>query len=359
MAAFVAQVATLTAPAATVEDGGQRGCPMQRAEMNPAGFLRRIPLLPHQMQARVTATADMIVLCHLGVPRLDAAEWSLAIDGLVERPLRLRFSDLTAYPRHAVTSVHQCAGSPLAPFEPTQRVCNVRWGGTRLADVLRDVIPMRAAKFVWSRGADHGAFGGMEHAAYVKDLPIERVPAEVLIAYELNGAPLPAEHGFPARLLVPGFYGTNSVKWLTRITLADRRSESAFTTRWYNDPAPASEGRDGAQTIPVWSVAPQSVIVAPAPGDTCRRDKPLEIRGWAWSDGGIERVEVSANGGARWTAAEVEARVERSWQRFIMSWRPDASGPVTLCARATSRNGAMQPMNRARNAIHCVDIRIE
>ena len=190
---------------------------MQPAAMNPAGFFRRIPLLPHEMRARLTATADMIVLCHLGIPRLDLAQWSLAIDGLVERPTRLSFSELTAYPKHTVASFHQCAGSPLQPFEPTRRICNVRWGGTRLADVLRDVIPMRNARYAWSCGADHGTFGGMEHAAYVKDLPMERVPSDVLIAYELNGAPLPAEHGFPARLVVPGYYGTNSVKWLSRI----------------------------------------------------------------------------------------------------------------------------------------------
>src|SRR5215471_2372592 len=123
---------------------------MQRAPMHPAGFLRRIPLLPHQMQARMTATADMIVLCHLGVPRLDAADWSLTIDGLVGRSLRLSFSDLTAYPRHAVESFHQCAGSPLAPHEPTQRICNVRWAGARLADLLRNAAPRREAKYVWS-----------------------------------------------------------------------------------------------------------------------------------------------------------------------------------------------------------------
>src|ERR1700737_1141711 len=121
-----------------LEDSCQRGCPMQHAEMDLAGFFRRIPLLPHQMQARLTPTADMIVLCHLGVPRLDAAQWSLIIDGLVERPIRLGFSELTAYPKHTVESFHQCAGSPLQPFEPTRRICNVRWGGTRLADVLRD-----------------------------------------------------------------------------------------------------------------------------------------------------------------------------------------------------------------------------
>ena len=152
-----------------VADICQRASRMQPARMEPAGFFRSIPLLPHQMLARLTPTADMIVLCHMGVPRLDPAQWSLSIDGLVERPTRLGFAELTAYPKHSVTSFHQCAGSPLQPFEPTRRICNVRWTGTRLADVLRDCAPMRNARYLWSWGADYGAFGGMEHPAYVKE----------------------------------------------------------------------------------------------------------------------------------------------------------------------------------------------
>ncbi len=328
--------------------------PRHRVILEPAGFHRRVPLLPHQMHARATPTADVIVLCHLGVAQLERETWSLTIDGLVHRSLRLQFSDLLAYPKQTVTSFHQCAGSPLAPREPTRRICNVRWGGARLADILRDCEAMPSARFVWSRGADYGSFGGLEHEAYVKDLPLARVPCDVLIAYELNGAPLPAEHGFPARLVVPGFYGTNSVKWLTRITLAETRAGGAFTTRWYNDPIADAEG----PTVPVWSVAPESVIVAPAPGESIARDKSIEIWGWAWADEGIERVEVSTDGGANWIPAELEAREERGWQRFAISWRPAKPGPVTLACRATSRDGTTQPPSGRRNAIHRVGIKV-
>jgi DMSO/TMAO reductase YedYZ molybdopterin-dependent catalytic subunit len=323
----------------------------------PAGLLRRIPLLPHQMHERWTPTEDVIVLCHLGVPRLDQAAWSLMIDGLVERPARLRFSDLIAYPKHTVSSVHQCAGNPLQPLEPTQRVCNVSWGGARLVDVLRDCRPAPQARYLWSSGADHGTFGLIEHDAYAKDLPIERVPADVLIAYELNGAPLPAEHGFPARLVVPGFYGTNSVKWLTRMTLAQARCPGAFTTRWYNDPVLEADGRDCGRTAPVWSVAPQSVIVSPAPGETLPLDRPAEIWGWAWADDGIERVDVSDDGGTTWLPAKVETREDRSWQRFNAPWRPIEAGTHVLCTRAVS-GGEPQPLAGRRNAIHRVEVSV-
>jgi DMSO/TMAO reductase YedYZ molybdopterin-dependent catalytic subunit len=330
---------------------------MQRASMHPASFFRRIPLLPHRMHARMTPTTDMIVLCHLGVPRLDMADWSLTIDGLVQHPMRLGFSDLRRYPMHRIISFHQCAGSPLAPLEPTRRINNVRWGGARLADVLRDCAPLPEARYVWSRGADYGTFGDLEHAAYIKDLPLARIPCDVLIAYELNNAPLPPEHGYPARLVVPGFYGTNSVKWLTRMTLAADRADNAFTTRWYNDEA-ADTDTSNAARVPVWSVAPESVIVSPGPGETRKREVPSEIWGWAWADDGVARVDISTDGGASWSAAELERRNDRAWQRFRAAWRPDVAGPVTLCARAATQKGVTQPASGRRNAIHRVAVSI-
>ena len=331
---------------------------MDRITLAPVGFFRRIPLLPHQMQERWTPTENVIVLCHLGVARLDREAWSLTIDGLVARSIRLRFSDLTAYPKHTVSSFHQCAGSPLQPFEPTRRICNVRWSGARLSDVLRDCEPAPQARYLWSYGADHGTFGDIEHPAYAKDLPLDRVPSDVLIAYELNGAPLPPEHGFPARLVVPGFYGTNSVKWLTRMTLAETRCAGAFTARWYNDPVFEADGRDCGKTAPVWAVAPESVIVSPAPGEMLARDRPLEIWGWAWADGGIDTVDVSADGDGTWLPADVEAREDRAWQRFNAVWRPVESGTHVLCSRAVSGSGATQPLAGRRNAIHHVEVSV-
>jgi len=193
---------------------------MNAVMLDPTGPFKRDPLLPHQMRDRLTRVQDVFVLCHLGVPRFEPDQWSLTIDGMVQRPRSVRFDDLLRYPRTEVSSLHQCCGSPFAPFTPTRRVCNVSWGGVRLADLLDDVGPSAAAQYIWSYGADSGEFSGVVVDAYMKDFPMARVEADVLIAYEMNGHALPAEHGFPARLVVPGFYGTNSVKWLTRMTLA-------------------------------------------------------------------------------------------------------------------------------------------
>jgi DMSO/TMAO reductase YedYZ molybdopterin-dependent catalytic subunit len=335
-----------------------RGLIVNPVKLEPKTFFRRIPLAPHQMRDRITRTDDAIVLCHLGVPRLDRDQWSLTIDGLVEQPLTLRFADLLRYPKTEVASFHQCAGSPLQPFEPTRRVCNVAWAGVRLVDLLADCRPSPAAQYIWSRGADFGEFSGVAVDAYLKDMPIARIAADVLIAYEMNGRVLAAEHGFPARLVVPGFYGTNSVKWLVGITFADSRATGPFTTRWYNDPVLDSAGRPTGEATPVWAIAPESLIVSPAPDATIEASVEREIWGWVWADGGVASVDVRAGDQAAWLPAKLEPPRGREWQRFSMSWAPRQPGVVTLASRATSKAGFVQPISGRRNAIHSVPVNV-
>jgi Oxidoreductase molybdopterin binding domain len=116
----------------TYPDRGASGKKSEIGTRYRAGSFSRFPLAPHQMRERYTRTQDLIVLCHLGVPELEIASWSLAVDGLVVRPRSLSFSELTAYPKRQCTSFHQCMRSPLRPLEPTRRVCNVRWSGAWL-----------------------------------------------------------------------------------------------------------------------------------------------------------------------------------------------------------------------------------
>jgi DMSO/TMAO reductase YedYZ molybdopterin-dependent catalytic subunit len=172
---------------------------MNPVRLDPQGPFMRDPLAPHQMRDRLTRTQDLFILCHLGVPRIERDRWSLTIDGMVERPSTLRFDDLVRYPKTEVATIHQCCGSPLKPFEPRRRVCNIRWSGVRLVDVLADCRPRSAAQYIWSYGADSGEFSGVVVDPYLKDLLIARVEDDVLIAYEMNGSAMPAEHGFPAR----------------------------------------------------------------------------------------------------------------------------------------------------------------
>ena len=326
-----------------------------RPVQQPHGFHRRIPLRPDQMTAETTDAADVIVLCHLGVPQLSAPDWSLTIDGLVRKPRTLSFADLQRFPIRRVESVHQCAGIPTLPSQATRRVSNVVWGGVRLSDVLGEAGVDSSAKYLWSTGADWGAFEGIDVAAYQKDLPLPRALSDdVLLAFAMNGRPLAAEHGFPVRLVVPGFFGTNSVKWLTRMTLADRRADSAFVTRWYNDPVRDAAGTPTAATRPVWSLHPEAIIVAPAPDAQLAAGKPATIWGWAWGDGAIAKVEVRTGDGQPWQPAGLAPRRQRAWQRFSIDWTPEKTGPTQIAVRATSVDSETQPEAEWRNCWHRV-----
>jgi DMSO/TMAO reductase YedYZ molybdopterin-dependent catalytic subunit len=331
---------------------------MSPVRLDPHHPYMRDPLPPHRMRDRLTRTEDLFILCHLGVPRIEPDQWSLTIDGMVERPRTLRFEDLLQYPKTEVTTIHQCCGSPLAPFEPKRRVCNVRWSGVRLVDVLADCRPRSAAQYIWSYGADFGEFSGVVVDPYLKDLPIARVENDVLIAYEINGSALSPEHGFPARLVVPGFYGTNSVKWLTRMNLVESRAQGPFTTRWYNDPVLDGTGRETGRTTPVWSIAPESLIVSPAPHESIELSVEREIWGWAWADGGVRSVHVRAGDAATWRPAELEPPRGREWRRFSMPWTPRQRGAVVLASRAEAMGGLLQPISGRRNAIHDVRLNV-
>jgi sulfane dehydrogenase subunit SoxC len=227
-----------------------------------------------------------------------------------------------------------------------------------MRDMLAECQPDRAARFLWSTGADYGVFDGVTCEAFVKDLPLERVSTDVLIAYEMNGAPLRPDNGHPVRLVVPGFYGTNSVKWLTRLTLAETRGTGPFTTRWYNDPVHDASGQQTGATNPVWSIAPESVIVSPAPHRTVEGGRAIEIWGWAWADGGAGTVDVSVDGGSNWMRAALEPHTGHAWQRFTVTWHPNRRGEHVLCSRARSADGRCQPLAGARNAVHRVPVRV-
>jgi sulfane dehydrogenase subunit SoxC len=333
---------------------GMPPSPSFAAPMEPAGYFRRLVHEPHETVAPVTPQQDLFVLAHLGIPCVDLTRWRLDIAGLVERPLTLSFDDLRRLPERRVETFHQCAGAPRRPDLPMRRVGNVVWHGIDLAGLLRQRGIRDKARFLWAYGLDHGEYDGVTADWYVKDMPLLRLDqGGVLLAYAMNGEPLAPEHGFPLRLVIPGYYGTNTVKWLWRLELAEGRAPSPFTTVLYNDPDPAIAGA----TRPVWEAPPESLIVAPAPGPLAAQ--PVEIWGWAWAAAGVMRVEVSIDGGESWSPAQLEPRRQWSWQRFTFDWQPRGRGSFAVAARATDMNGAVQPRERARNAIHSIAVTVE
>lgn len=325
-----------------------------KRKMKFAKVMAKNKLKPAELTARVTPTSGLFVLAHLGIPDVPADDWSLQIDGLVRNAISLNFSELLERPKVVVETVHQCAGSPLNPEVPTRRIANVRWGGVDLALLLAEAGVSEQASYLWSYGLDHGKFAGVAQDHYLKDMPLARLmEGDVLIAYELNDEPLPVEHGYPARLVVPGFFGTNSVKWLSHLHLADHRASSLFTTRFYNDTVSGSEA-----TRPVWEILPESVFVSPAPGSEMSVEDN-EIWGWAWSSCAVQRLEVSTDGGEIWNDAELEPRSNRAWQRFSYNWSQRRPGFYELRCRATDIKGETQPLDGARNAIYTIAVTIE
>lgn len=298
----------------------------------------------------VTPADRVFVISHMGPPGWGPSNWRLEIRGLVERKLSLGLPDLRRYPRARLESVHHCAGDPLAPSEPSRCAANVVWSGVWLRDVFDDAGVLPEARFVWSDGLDQGTFAGEEVEFYRKDLPLERVDQDVMLATGLNGRALSPEHGGPLRLVVPGFYGTNSVKWLRALTLATARAEGLFTTRLYNDLLANGFAR------PVWEMAPMSLIVSPV--EQARAVAPVLVRGWAWGDREIRTVELSDDDGAGWSEAFVAPRARREWQQWFALWVPSSCGRQTIQSRATDTSGMSQPLIGARNAVHRVSVEV-
>ena len=322
--------------------------------MNPEGTFRR--LVPvSKLAPRVTPTEDVYVIAHMGIARVDVQRWRLTVDGLVEHPLVLDYDALRALPAREVTAVIECFGNPVEPEVPTRRVGNVVWRGAPLADVLARAEVRAGADAVWLEAVDSGTFAGVHSDRYVKDLPLARaLEPDVLLAWAMNGAPLTPEHGFPVRVFVPGYFGTNAVKWLSRIHVATGRPDGFFTTRLYNRRV-VVEGQ--AVLEPVRELDVHSVIVAPAEGVSLAGGAHA-VSGWAWGAWEIARVEVSFDGGATWGEARVEPRpAAEAWQRFTLDWTVDTPGAHRIACRATDVRGRIQPV-QGRNRVHVVDVTV-
>ncbi|MFI6154115.1 molybdopterin-dependent oxidoreductase [Kitasatospora sp. NPDC051170] len=293
-----------------------------------------------------TPIGQVFVRTHLGeAPAIEAADWTLTVDGLVERPLEIGLSALLELPQTRVTSVHECLGNPLNPDVPTRAVANLEWTGVALSAVLALAGPSAGARHLWLEGADTGSFAGESGLTYLKDLPLEEGGAAVLLAHRVNGEPLPRQHGFPVRAVVPGMFGTNSVKWLRRITLAAERPEHLFTTRLYTRAVPGSEERVPAREIDVSSKLLTPRDGARVPAGVC------ELAGRAWSSTEVTSVEVSVDDGP-WRPAVLEPRgAQPAWQRFALD-HDLAPGPHRVRARATDAVGRVQPLAGTRNHVH-------
>lgn len=324
-------------------------------KLEPSGFFIRHPPKPHMLYEYITPDDRLFQTIHMGAAAVDQEKWLLVVDGLVQHPFSLTFDMLQKLPSRTVTTFHECYGSPLRPATTALwRVGNVQWTGVPLRAILEIAVPLPTASFVWSDGLDRGEFAGVKADRYQKDLPIAKAMSdEVLLAYEINGKSLSKERGGPVRLVVPGWFGTNSTKWLSKISLQDHRATGPYTTTFYNEPDPASpEGN----LRPVWTVEPNSMIVKPQPEEKIDGPSVL-VEGWAWHHEPIESVRLSVDGGKSWKEADVGERVDFSWQKFSLILHLEC-GQHNVIARAVAGGGAMQPLSGRRNHCHAVSFEV-
>jgi sulfane dehydrogenase subunit SoxC len=307
----------------------------------------------------VTPLGLHYLLIHFDIPAVDPAAWRLEVGGAVERPLALTLDELRARPARTLAVTLECAGNgralmaePRSPSQPwlMDAVGNAEWTGTPLAPLLDEAGLSSSARELVFTGLDRGIQGGVEHA-YARSLTVdEALEEDVLLAYAMNGEPLAPQHGFPLRLIVPGWYGMTQVKWLQSVTALEEpfrgwQQESAYTIH-------RAEEEPGE---PVTRMQPRSLLVPPGIPEFLSRARSLRagpclLGGRAWSGWAeVRRVEVSTDGGATWADAELAAPTGAyAWRGWSYAWdaRP---GEFELCCRATDAAGNTQPLGHEWN----------
>ena len=301
----------------------------------------------------ITPVGLHYLLTHWDIPEIDVTTWRLSVGGAVRKPLALGLDDLTALPWITERLTLECAGNGRAHFSPRpisqpwlyEAVGNAEWTGTPLRGLLESAEPLDDSLEVVFTGVDRGVQGGIEQH-YERSLPVaEAMRDDVLVAHRMNGEPLTPQHGYPVRLVIPGWYGMAHVKWLRSITVIDQRFRG-----YQQEPAYHLTPSEDIPGMPVTRVLPRSLMVPPGIPEFITRHRyvapgPCDLMGRAWSGhGSITRVEVSADGGARWADAELgTADSEFGWRLWRYRWQAE-EGEHELCCRATDASGRVQPL---------------
>jgi DMSO/TMAO reductase YedYZ molybdopterin-dependent catalytic subunit len=319
----------------------------------------------------VTPVGLHYLLIHYDVPVVEPETWRLTVRG--ERELILGLEELRARPAAEVTVTMECAGNGRARLDPRpvsqpwllEAVGTARWRGTPLRPLLEEAGVGGAVEVLFT-GLDRGVEGG-EEQAFQRALQLEEaLRDEVLLAYEMNGAPLPPQHGFPLRLVVPGWYGMTNVKWLERIELVDTPF-AGYQNSWSYRLRQA-EDEEGE---PLDRMQPRSLMAPPGIPEFMTRDRTVGagevvLEGRAWSGHApVDTVEVSTDGGETWSRAELEPAGEPwAWRGWSYRWNAEP-GEHVLCCRARDAAGNEQPHEPpwnlggyANNAVQAVRVTV-
>ncbi|HKQ16572.1 MAG TPA: molybdopterin-dependent oxidoreductase [Steroidobacteraceae bacterium] len=312
------------------------------------------------LRSQITANDAFFVRYHLAaIPEIDPRTWRLRVGGpSVQRQLELSLADLKRdFERVRFAAINQCSGNRRGLFTPRAggvqwtygAMGNAMWGGVRLRDVLNRAGVKGDALEVVLDGGDGAALPGTPD--FVKSLPVDRaLDAHTLIAFEMNGQPLPHWNGAPARLVVAGWTATYWVKHLASINVEPTAFDGFWMKSAYRIPTGAFPGarfagQENAQTTPITEILINSLVTSHVDGARLERGRAAELAGWAWDGGsGISAVEVSLDDGGSWRPATLgEASSPYAWRGFRMPLDTAKAGPQRISVRATGRNGARQP----------------
>lgn len=320
----------------------------------------------------VTPVGLHYCLIHFDIPHLEPDAWRLEVGGLVQQRLSLSVGELRRMPARTQRVTLECAGNGRAQVSPRypsipwieEGVSTADWTGVPLADVLRAAGVRAAARDIVFWGADRGIDRATEHAFARSLVPADAMHEDALLAYAMNGQPLPPQHGFPLRLVVPRWYGMASVKWLERIEAIDRPFEGVQQAHSYHFRAAPGERGEPCRLMRV-----NALLIPPGIPDFYTRERALgagriEICGRAWSgEAPVTRVEFAVDGA--WRDAQLDAPgAKHAWRGWRSHWDA-APGEHELACRATDAAGGVQPLEPpwdvtgfGNNAVQRVKVRV-
>jgi len=313
-----------------------------------------VPAHEHDFDA--TPNDRMFVRNNLLTPAIDINTHRLTIKGLVDKELSWSVFELAkAFPTVNIQGMLECAGSGRAGFSPTASgtpwlttggMGCPKWGGVRLADVLKAAGLKAGAAHVAGQGGDPGMVATA--APVIRSIPLAKaMEPNTLIAWAMNDQPLPHVHGHPLRLVVPGWVGSASTKWLHTLTVLDAPFKGPFMNSSYVMPRyPVEPGQKmGADTVSTQAWPVKSIITSPAPNARFKTGARIPVRGRAWvGEGAIDRVEISTDEGKTWQRAQLAAPGDKyAWRTFTFSLEPKTPGYTTVLARAWDDRGNAQP----------------
>src|SRR5436190_1163883 len=306
----------------------------------------------------LTPTKCFYVRTHFPIPAIDRDAWWLPVEGEVEKAFAINYEQLMTFESVTAPVTLECAGNNRNFLEPKVKgvqwrlgaVGTAEWTGVPLSVLLDRAKPKPQASEVVLEGADGGILEdpksppGKLH--FARSIPLEKARADALLAYKMNGSDLPPENGFPVRAIVPGWYAVASIKWIQRIIVTDQPFTGYYQTIDY---AYWKRREQEAELTPVAEVQIKAEIAKPAEGETVPANSSVRVYGAAWTcDGEITKVEVSTNGGATWTDANLLGESKsNAWRLWEFNWQtPAAPEKQTLIARATDSLGRTQPVQR-------------